>query len=743
MSILAIIAVSYWSQRRFLLKPLDAISAQLKRGSKSSTLEKLEHSSHDELGLLVNRYNSAREHKQEKEQELLESRRIIDGITNEVPVLLAYVDNEERFMFANKNFERWFNRDLKDILGRTIEEGTGIQVYTRLKPFIEEVLDGQSCSFELELPFKTHNRYVHVNYQPDIDANGSVVGFFACIEDMTSSRNTAAKLSDYAQELEFRELALQEEKAIAENALQVKSEFLASMSHEIRTPMNGVLGMLNLLLNTELDDDQRNKADLAVSSAESLLALINDILDFSKVESGKLELEHIDFDPCELFSTLSKTLGKQAQDKGLEIVLDCSEVDEDRINGDPGRIRQVITNLISNAIKFTSEGEIHIKASLFKSFDDAYDLIVRITDTGTGIPQDKLDSIFDSFSQADASTTRKYGGTGLGLTISRNLCQLMGGDIKVRSTEGEGSRFEASFVVSAAIHTTDENSGKIKTQATEIDRTQTAVILDPNDNAANAIKAQLTKWGLVVQTSASVDNYWQLIENFTAENSTPDFCFINMQLPNTDGLQIIRKLRQRNYFDGCQLILMTRYEHQLPYDSLNQFKNTIAIYKPVTKSDLSNCLNTHADTDDDNETPAPLDDQDSNIQSNSRILVVEDVHVNQLVVKGILKVLGLECDIAANGKEALDMVKHSHEKHPYDLIFMDCQMPEMDGYQATKAIRSGEAGEAAKSLKIIAMTANAMKGDDDKCFAAGMDDYIPKPIDTALIKEKLGKWLSY
>jgi signal transduction histidine kinase/DNA-binding response OmpR family regulator len=397
------------------------------------------------------------------------------------------------------------------------------------------------------------------------------------------------------------EIELQEKKEAAEASVRSKAEFLAAMSHEIRTPMNGVLGMLSLLDRSELDVVQRHQLRVAASSATSLLGLINDILDFSKIDAGKMDLEHLEFHLVDELQALCESMQFKAQEKGLSLILDTQAVDYPTIVTDPGRLRQVLTNLVSNAVKFTSEGRIAITVSLKPIREGRGRLKIDVSDTGIGIPSEKIPMLFESFTQADSSTTRQFGGTGLGLSIVKKLCELMGGSISATSVVGSGSVFRIDLEI--------DLGGDIAT-----------------------------------------------LSSRRANGET-------------------------------------------------QAKEMIA-WPPTT-----------------------------------RILLVEDNTTNQIVAQGMLELFGLSADIAANGIEAIEAIKLASTTLPYTVVLMDCQMPEMDGYEATKAVRLGQALRVNQSIPIIAMTANAMSGDREKCMIAGMDDYISKPINIDSLKTVLMKWI--
>lgn len=485
------------------------------------------------------------------------------------------------------------NADLLQLVGGTAEEWQKKSLNDLLPPasriFLQTYL----------WPILYHEAQVREIHMQLYDSQKKAIPVLVnCQRNFNNGEESYAWIFFVAHERSRFEADLLKAREAAENSERAKSEFLAAMSHEIRTPMNGVLGMLGLLEKGNLQDFQRHQVAVAISSATSLLGLINDILDFSKIEAGKMDLEMLEFDLKQELIDFSKSIEFKTQEKGLKLILNIDAITHPNIITDAGRLRQILTNLVGNAVKFTHEGSITINASLNKQDDKYGRLYIDVVDTGIGIPPEKINTLFEAFTQADGSTTRKYGGTGLGLSIVKKLCALMRGFVSATSTPGVGSTF-------------------------------------------------------------SVD--------------------LNVEL-GSDQV-IVHKVKEETHEEN--------------------------ILWP----------------------------------SNTRILLVEDNVTNQLVAQGMLENIGLDCDIAANGLEALEAICISSDTQPYAIVLMDCQMPEMDGYDATRAVRSGKAGGVSKQLPIIAMTANAMQGDREKCILAGMDDYITKPISISVLKAILIKWL--
>lgn len=535
-------------------------------------------------------------------------------------------------------------------------------------------------------------------------------------------------------------------------ANEAKSEFLANMSHEIRTPMNAVLGLLRLLAKTRLNEEQRHKMNLAKSSAESLLSLINDILDFSKIEAGKMELESIEFNLPVLLGEIAEANAIKIQESEVELVLDTTGINETLVKGDPGKIRQIITNLIGNAVKFTHKGQITLKAKIEDS-DDKLKFTCSVEDTGIGIESDKLESLFKAFTQADSSTTREYGGTGLGLSICSMLCHLMRGDITVSSEVGMGSQFKFWVELEKSEHPVPLES-EVKIDSLTI------LVVDNNITSLMAISKQLHLWGAKVVIANSVDQAIEVVNKRLANAQTSfDGAIVDYDMPHKNGLVLTNYLKEHQSFKSARTLIMTGLHDINHAEKFIQQGVSGYFPKPVTTSDLNKSLHIITDSEkwrnsrltlkDDpyanlivHENDEDLDPVKLNAlkQHKTSVLVVEDNFINQEVISGILEEFNVEPEMAWNGTEAIE--KLSQPQSHFDLIFMDCQMPELDGYQTTQAIRKGQAGDEHKDITIIAMTANVLEGDKKKCLDAGMTDYLPKPVEPVWLLEKMYKHLN-
>jgi two-component system, sensor histidine kinase and response regulator len=567
----------------------------------------------------------------------------------------------------------------------------------------------------------------------------------ALTEKWNLARQARSQYENLENLIEERTRELRIAKDAAEAAARAKSEFLANMSHEIRTPMNGVIGMAGLLLDLELGPVQREYAETIRTSADTLLTVINDVLDFSKIEAGKLTFEVLDFDLNETVESTLDILAERAQFKGTELAMTVQSGIPRLLRGDPGRLRQVLVNLVGNAIKFTDGGEVVIRVTQQAESNSRLVLRFEVRDTGVGISPAGQAKLFQAFAQADTSTTRRYGGTGLGLAISKQLVLMMDGTIGVESSPGKGSTFwfTAQFLKATL---------ELPPVAGERDGWSDLRVLVVDDNATSRqiLRHQIFAWKLQKGSAASGHEALKVLRAAAAEGHPYDIALLDVEMPQMDGLTLARAIKAEPLIAGTKLIALTPLGHAFADKRLQASDVDASLTKPVKQSRLFDCLVTVIGKDEATNLSTPTTSAPESHPpsegalgdlSGARILLAEDNAVNQKVALAMLKKIGCSADSVGDGVEVLEML----QKIPYKLIFMDCHMPEMDGFETTRIIRKreldpGQTCPWEAPVYIIALTASAMQGDREKCLAVGMDDFVSKPVRLVALRAALERW---
>lgn len=612
-----------------------------------------------------------------------------------------------------------------------------------LKTQLQAHIDGRKPQYECEF------RIIHKNGNPiwvhdrgkviKRDAGNNPQVIYGVRTEITDRKEMEADLLNTIEQLSNERLLSKKLTIEANAANQAKSEFLANMSHEIRTPLNGIIGMSGLLLNTPVNEEQQRFAAAIKMSGESLLALVNDILDFSKIEAGKLELENIELDLVEIVEQVALSIAIRAEEKDIELIIDIDRNCPAKIKGDPARLSQILLNIISNAVKFTEKGEIVLSAGVFTDSDQKPFIRFSVKDTGIGIPAEKQSTIFEKFVQADASTTRRFGGSGLGLTISKSLVEKMGGEIGVISPTKIGDETinnGSEFWFTIPIDTTGAPERIEKNQGTKSKR---ILIIDDNNSSRRSLCAALDIGGFHTDSAADAQIGLSLLQKAYGTESSFDLVLIDKNMPEKNGETLGKTIKNDIVLQALPLILMVSMKDLANSSSFKQIGFTNCISKPVRTNELLTIVNKIFTGTTTNNVNIISKDNHTDVRSifaGVRILLAEDNDVNQLVACGIMKLFGLEVKAVSNGSEAIRALETEH----FDTVLMDVQMPELDGYEATKQIRDISSGVKNHQIPVIAMTAHAGATDREKCINAGMDDYCTKPIDPDNLKQLLLKW---
>jgi PAS domain S-box-containing protein len=648
--------------------------------------------------------------RRDAEQELLRQKEYFEALVSSSPVSIVVMDRDERILSINPAFEKLFGYTSQEAVGRVLDTLiTTSETLAEASEFSKKIMTGEIHGIVNRRRKDGAMVDVELSGVPVIVA-GERIGGLALYHDITD---------------------LVRARKEAEDSNRAKSEFLANMSHEIRTPMNGVIGMLELTLDTELSKDQRDYLQTSLNSAEALLTLLNDILDFSKIEAGRLEFESIGFNLRNMIEDVAYTLATRAQDKGLEMAcLVHPDLDFDLL-GDPSRVRQVLVNLAGNAIKFTHQGEIVIRAE--PHMEAAEELTIRfsVQDTGIGISPERLAAVFERFTQADGSTTRKYGGTGLGLTISKQLIEGMGGVIGVDSVPGQGSTFW--FTLPFRRRPVKTQAGPLSAEKVSLNNLR---ILGVDDNSTNRVVLThiLEGFGCMVDTVSSGAKAIEALRKAVRAGDPYRIILLDMQMPVMDGEQTARIIKSDASLADAKIIILTSIGQRGDAARLEAVGCSGYLLKPVKQQMLYEALGAVLELDHEESAGLITRHTLSEQKRGLRILLAEDNPINQKLAVLILQKAGYSVDTVEDGQAALEQAGRGN----YHAILMDVQMPEIDGCEATRRIRAAEKGAR---VPILAMTAHAFKGDRERCIEAGMDDYLTKPIDRDALLLALDRWI--
>lgn len=718
-------SIAYYQSKR-IVKPITQLSEVTRAVAQGVSRQQVKIDRQDEIGELADTFNHMIRVREEYIQTIHEKNNDIQQALNTASEQQFALDQHSIVAITDLTGTiTYVNNKLCEISGYTRAElignnhrllNSGFHDLSFFENMYDSISAGNVWHAEIRNQKKDGSIYwVDTTIVPNKNAQGEVFQYIAIRTNITHIKQVE---SDLIQAVED-----------AQAATVAKGEFLANMSHEIRTPLNGVIGMTNLLLDSELTHEQYSHAKIISNSSNALLAIINDILDFSKIEAGKLDLEIIDFELSTLISDIAASMAFRADEKKIELICPSTPIKPCWYQGDPGRIRQILINLIGNAIKFTSYGQVSVNVHIMDNNNGSYHLLTEVIDTGIGLSEEQQQSLFERFTQADGSTTRQYGGTGLGLTITKQLVELMGGEVSVESTLNEGSTFITAIPLTKSDHSTAPQPSPALNK-------EYILIVDDNYTNRKLLIDLFKFWEIPCQQAETGTDALKALSHAAEQGRPFTIAIIDMQMPVMDGVQLAQLIRQQDNISETQMVLLTSQARRGDAKKMQAIGFHGFITKPINQSDLYNALLQIAGLED-----ARLITRHTAHELNlfnAHVLVVEDNITNQLVAQGMLAKFGLKVSIANNGKEAVDALTANR----YDLVFMDCQMPIMDGFQATTTIRNTNSNVQQHDIPIIAMTANAMAEDKAHCLASGMNDFIAKPVSPTELHQALNNWLA-